>query len=568
MDSHSAPLPVAKFNRHHSAEIEISRCVCARGGRFRLGSLLAVLGLTGWMFDVRGAVSDHVVFTYQGNPSTTLTVNWQTFGPGSGDASVVYDTVGHDGRIADYGFAAEGETFQVEGLPDRHLHRVELTGLESGVTYHIVPRRAGEDFSKEYKVRTIPADDSPIRFVTGGDMGTSDLMRVLLSEAAKFDPDVALVGGDIAYANGKLSAVGEWDRWLQFYTDEMVTFDGRSIPLVLAIGNHEVDGGFSKPKSAAPFYFNFFGQDSDKSYFSRKFGRNLLFLILDSGHVTSHEEQVPWIRQQLATHSNVKHRAAIYHVPLYPSYRDFMGHHSELGRKYWAPLFDEFELTVAFENHDHTFKRTKLLRNNAIATGGNGTLYLGDGCWGRSPRRIRFEPDWYLDVAGSVPHFWIGDVSSDGISYRAVDADGQVFDVYPASAPGSAKASEVLAGKTHQYILPENTVGLSNLPAGGDWWGGGAVSVTITNSFDHATSFVLSEQNSAGDVKFVGLAGEPIALAPAESVTKWFFVWPRGRAVLPTSDVNIGVAVQARVEAPDFPEALDFQGATGIDVRR
>ena len=97
--------------------------------------------------------------------------------------------------------------------------------------------------------------------------GPNDDTRTLLKNAASHDPDFAVVGGDIAYANGNLELVDRWDTWLNFYTDTMLTSDGRSIPMVLAIGNHEVNGGFNKTKSDAPFYFGFFGQDEAKSFF-------------------------------------------------------------------------------------------------------------------------------------------------------------------------------------------------------------------------------------------------------------------------------------------------------------
>jgi hypothetical protein len=51
-------------------------------------------------------------------------------------------------------------------------------------------------------------------------------------------------------------------------------------------------------------------------------------------------------------------------------------------------------LTVSFENHDHAYKRTRVLRANQAAT--NGTVYIGDGCWGRTPRAAA--PDYYIDV--------------------------------------------------------------------------------------------------------------------------------------------------------------------------
>lgn len=38
-------------------------------------------------------------------------------------------------------------------------------------------------------------------------------------------------------------------------------------------------------------------------------------------------------------------------------------------------------------------QRTYPLKNNAVSTAGNGTVYLGDGCWGRTPRAAA--QTWY-----------------------------------------------------------------------------------------------------------------------------------------------------------------------------
>jgi hypothetical protein len=119
---------------------------------------------------------------------------------------------------------------------------------------------------------------------------------------------------------------------------------------------------------------------------------------------------------------------AVYHQPLYPAHRDFNGSEAVAGRKYWAPVFDEHHLTAAFEHHDHVFKRSKLIKNNAISP--DGTLYLGDGCFGQDPRSVNTTTPWYLEKASSTAHFWVVDVLKDGVRFRAVDTDGKVFDEY------------------------------------------------------------------------------------------------------------------------------------------
>jgi hypothetical protein len=49
-------------------------------------------------------------------------------------------------------------------------------------------------------------------------------------------------------------------------------------------------------------------------------------------------------------------------------------------------LFDRYGVQLAFENHDHTFKRTYPLRAGKLDP--RGTVYLGDGCLSEHPRGV------------------------------------------------------------------------------------------------------------------------------------------------------------------------------------
>ena len=387
----------------------------------------------------------HVYLTWQGDSSRTMTVNYQTLGA-SGASTVYYDTKPQGGRPEAYRRMAVGRWHQVPGLEDgRKVHWVELEQLEPGQTYYFIAGDASSGFTAERKFRTVPAGSEKLRFVTGGDMGVSADLVALLQQAAKLSPAFGLVGGDIAYANDAVTNYARWDAWLDHWQTNMITPAGHTIPMVLAIGNHEVRGGMTPTN--ARFYLRYFAQAGERSYHARTFGKNLALLMLDSGHLATHEgEQAEWLDAQLAAHRNVPHRMAVYHVPMYPSVRVFDGSGSTNARNAWLPLFDKHRLTVAFENHDHAFKRTPLLRGNQIDPA--GTLYLGDGCWGMPARPVKAERRWYETKAASIQHFWCVDVTSRRVEYRAVDKGGQVFDVYPPDAAGAKEAD-----KTYETLI-------------------------------------------------------------------------------------------------------------------
>jgi hypothetical protein len=356
---------------------------------------------------------------------------------------------------------------------------VELTQLDPGQTYYFITGNRENGFSEERKFRTLPNDGSPIRFVTGGDMGIGDRPNRLLRQAAAQEPDFAMIGGDLAYANGQLRNVGIWDTWLKAWSEYMVTPDGFSVPLALGIGNHEVRGKYERTYREAPFYFGYFAQNGTGSYFRRQFGPDMVVYFLDSGHVIRHEDQVPWLERNLREDQDIPLRFAIYHVPLYPSHRDYTLFGAEAGRKHWGPLFDRYKLAVAFENHDHTFKVTHPIFDNQIAD--SGTRYLGDGCWGRGPRAFNIEPRWYIKDYGSVAHFWVVDVADGSARYRAVDDIGQTFYVLPEDSEGAAEAAEVFATLPVNYEIDPGTVKVKPLLRDGEFLERESIAVTVQN---------------------------------------------------------------------------------------
>ena len=81
----------------------------------------------------------------------------------------------------------------------------------------------------------------------------------------------------------------------------MVGRDGRLIPMVACIGNHEVDGGYGKPRAKAPFFYALFdGLYPETGYATLDFGDYLSLVLLDTGHTTPiGGEQTDWLEKTL-----------------------------------------------------------------------------------------------------------------------------------------------------------------------------------------------------------------------------------------------------------------------------
>ena len=372
-----------------------------------------------------GAYAGHDYFnkpylTYQDDPSTTVTINYHTE-KDSGEAVVSYDLAEFQGTLRN---VVQGEQRQIPGLADgRQVNMVQLTGLLPGQAYQF-KIAAGDDPDKIYRFQTIPDTADTLRFAVGGDTLATGSFDRLLGHVAATSPRFLVIGGDLAYADGDVNMYGRWDWWFKRWHDHDTTPEGMLIPLVMAIGNHEVNDKQGTLEDRAPFYFGFFPQGG-KTYFSRKFGAHLGLIVLDSAHLVAHDVQAGWLEEQLKAFAHLPFCAAVYHAPLYPSHRDFQGPDAIAGRTHWLPLFDRYALTVAFEHHDHDFKRSKRLRGNEVNPG--GTLYLGDGNAGVMPRKPKTDL-WYLEKRGRDPHFWVVETTAGKMHFRAVNLYGEVFD--------------------------------------------------------------------------------------------------------------------------------------------
>ena len=343
-------------------------------------------------------------------------------------ATVVCNTYREPGDSTTQSPAQSATTSAIPfGFDGWYVQRAVFEGLAPGGEYTL---HIGGPTNTPHRFRTAPATlDKPLVFANGGDVGTSHHVGMLHRKAAKWHPLFGLVGGDCAYGNGRTPH--RWNDYLKLWRRNMIDPQGRLIPMVCAIGNHEVDGAFGQPRRKAPLFLAFFdGLYTEHTYATLDFGQYLSIVLLDSGHVSSHDgEQTRWLDTVLAQRQDRPHLFAAYHVPAYPSHREFSGSYSERAREHWIPLFDKYGVDVSFEHHDHTYKRTHHL--TAGEPDPNGVLYLGDGCWGRTPRTVATpEQRPYLKKAVSTRHVIRVTLDSDNRHFYVVDENGNEVDRY------------------------------------------------------------------------------------------------------------------------------------------
>lgn len=363
----------------------------------------------------------------QKNPMEALTICW------IGEPSFKKEKLKYREADSENWFLIDSTSQPVIGEPSYHFHKVELEGLRPDIRYEFVLSEA----NRPYYFHTAPHELSrPYRFVVGGDIYHDGIeaFKAMNEIASKTDPDFAILGGDIAYAGAKFSFLKEQSkRWLQFlkiWSQTMIKSDGSLIPFVTTLGNHDINGRFDQTMREAPLYCQLFAQEKPL-YRVLHVGDFLSLWLLDTGHATPIQgAQTAWLKDSLNEEPKSLFLFAAYHIPAFPSVRDFRNGRSLSIRRHWVPLFEKVPFTAIFEHHDHAYKRTKLIRQNQESS--EGILYIGDGAWGVETARKAKHPsrEWYLEKTASLQHIILVLLQGSKATFYAINNKGEIFDSF------------------------------------------------------------------------------------------------------------------------------------------
>jgi len=358
-------------------------------------------------------------------PATSMIISWHSL-PNDGVGTIRYRKVGDDLYTSSL---AESRT----PLKNLSTHFARLDHLAPDTTYEFLI--AGD--SHAYTFKTLPSDsNAPLRFVVGGDVYRK-IPRFEKSAriAAQLDPDLVILGGDIAYSLEEFPffkrrgwEAKRWHTFFERWSELMRDSQGRLIPTLIAAGNHDVKGPFKEGKKSnrKTLYYDFIPNQT--TYRAVDITPQFSLILLDTGHgVPIGGAQAQWLEQTLKDRLGVPLKCAVYHQAAYPSYYSQTGLAAQRIRDHWTPLFDAYGVKVAFEHDNHTYKRTHPLRGGQIDP--NGTLYIGDGCWGVKPRKPH-TPNKLPYLSKSLPsnHIILGKLSSNRLSLTVYDNFGKILD--------------------------------------------------------------------------------------------------------------------------------------------
>ncbi len=167
-----------------------------------------------------------VVLTWQNDPSTSMTITWRT--DIRGDKHTLRFAEMPDAKPRKWK-NLEAETFTFDET-SAWLHTVELKNLEPGQKYYVEIDHP--QLPDKFAFQTMPGENNrrELVFLAGGDSRTRrDVRREMNELAASHNPDFVIFDGD--FINTALDEQ-QWDDWFDDWHEQMITPDGRRIPVI------------------------------------------------------------------------------------------------------------------------------------------------------------------------------------------------------------------------------------------------------------------------------------------------------------------------------------------------
>ena len=320
---------------------------------------------------------------------------------------------------------APSQTYPIEQY---YLHAT-INGLRPGQTYYYSVGHDGFDNGVvSGTFTTAPRGRSPFRFTAFGDQGVSYDAVGTATQVRSQNPAFHLHAGDVSYAeNGGDGLITDaydprvWDQWF----NEVEAAAG-SIPWQVAVGNHEMEPWYSPDGYGGQYArFDFPGEASNSTpptYYSFTYG-NVGIVSLDANDVSyeipanfgySGGAQTTWLASTLAS---LRANPAIDFIVAYfhhCAYSTCVVHGSEGGaEQFWVPLFDQYQVDLVINGHNHIYERTDPLRGGTVSLSGgapigstvhpatDGTTYITAGGAGKSLYSFS-APDSYEGAVDNV----------------------------------------------------------------------------------------------------------------------------------------------------------------------
>jgi hypothetical protein len=317
-----------------------------------------------------------------------------------GNAILHIDVLDHGQNVEDYATVKKPDrVIRAKGMNNFF---VRLWGLRPNTTYYFVIKD-DEGISKRMSFKTAPDNqEERLSIIAGGDSRNYREARQNANRiVSRLRPHFVMFGGDMTASDNDV----QWKNW---FDDWQLTIgsDGRLCPVVVTRGNHE-----SENKSLV----DLFDVKNEDCYYALTFGGKLFRAYTLNTLIPADGYQKDWLIRDLQAHPDILWKAAQYHHSIRPHTIKKDEQHDQ--QFHWAPAFYEFGVNLVVESDAHVVKSTWPIRPCKPKTPGsdegyirddeNGTVYVGEGCWG-APIRPNDDDKKWTRSSGSFNQFkWI-----------------------------------------------------------------------------------------------------------------------------------------------------------------
>lgn len=347
-----------------------------------------------------------------GDGATTATIGFHSHTSKISESRLYYDTIDHGRNVQAYRQNTLPQI--VNTYLEMNNAFVRLNNLKPDTAYYFVVQDS-VGVSARFWFKTAPDDPrTRLSVIAGGDSRNNRTPRKAANLlVSKLRPHVVMFAGD-------MTGGGSPREWREWFEDWQLTIsqDGRIYPILAARGNHESSNEMiSKLFDTTPGV-----------YFASSFGRDLLRVYTLNTESGISGDQTSWLNQDLTASQAVRWKFAQYHKPIRPH----TAGKSEGSNQYrhWAPLFYQHKVQLVSEADAHTVKTTwpvipasgqgsdeGFIRNDQ-----EGTIYIGEGCWG-APLRANDDAKSWTRNSGKFNSFnWIF-VDQGKIEIRVIQVD-------------------------------------------------------------------------------------------------------------------------------------------------
>lgn len=345
------------------------------------------------------------------------------------------------------------------GLAPVHFHQVRFSKLEPDTLYAYRVRGARGQWSAWRQLRTAPID-APVQFLFFGDAQTGIRSHVtrIFDTAARVAPEAcfAIHGGDLV---NTAMYDQEWAEWFEAL--------GRThavIPAIPVAGNHDYVNYQAKTeegiedtklfmmtdKAVSPMWRPQFvlpvvdalPEDLHETVYAVRYTQDLHVFVLDSSG-NHFPEQVAWLGRELEA-SDARWKIVTMHHPLYSFVGGWEHPSHRVRRDVLLEALKKHDIDLVLTGHRHTYQRAAY--GEDVARWGVGephdvkTMFVVTASstkrgetktegWDHysEEQQGRFKLDRHGD---NTPIFAVFDVETDTLSYRAIDAVGEVYDAF------------------------------------------------------------------------------------------------------------------------------------------